>query len=1168
METPWHPPRETFPGAAGDDAARGQLVRWLALPTPREQRRFLETHLHLLAPESEGLLMEELRRTGGQPAETQRLREALRVLQDARARGGTVQAIREAYVNTSGGFALDLPAWLETLGQQLVELKRVQPAYQTGARRRELVQAALTCAHDHAGLAPEALATLHAELALAWFETAYGDFTSVLEAAYHESQAALAVYTLERYPRQYAAIHNVLGRICQSRQVGEARANIEQAIACQHEALRVWTPEAFPYEYAQTQCYLGWAYFRLRMAGERRENLERGLACYRQALGILTLEAFPSEYAHAQNGLGAIYLERLAGERRTNLEQAIASFRQALRVFTPETSPIDYTHLQNNLGNAYWQRLAGTRRENVEQAITCYQQALQVLDRESFPYLAAIYQANLGVVYQHRLAGERQANLEQAIAFFQQALRVLTPESYARESAETHLRLGNVYQERLVGGRQDNLEQALACYHQALRVYTLHSFPEQHRSVQLACAEVQAQRSEWPAIHEAYVAAHEAEDLLVALGAGAVGRDVILKEGRDAHARDGFALARLGRLEEAAVSIERGRARGLAEALQFNAADPALINDEGRRARYIEMRQAFVDAQAALHAPPSRELDDDGRLDLERIAAYRAAKADFDALVAEIRAAGDPADFLGDTFAASSILAAAGRCGSGHALVYLAATPWGGLAVAAFAAHPGLQAPAHFAAFDLPALTTDLLGELLETHLGDDADRVTGGFACALQGSAFDRLRAWPGQTLREHTEALHAACQEASHAGTLDLAAQELLAIPALLPLVDRPLDTFNEAGTALLRGTLAYLLLQHELERCLGRLGEVAVRPMTAWLRAGGAASLSLIPCGQLSAFPLGAVPLADGRTLIETLPVSLAPSARSLWRNPGTVPESTIQRQGLYALGNPAPTPQELRWGEAEALTLARLADQLGLPAQSRVQWQATRDWLLTALKSGLVVDASCHGRFDLTDFLRSRLLLANQKEVTLAELLSYRIDMRGLRLLILSACQTALLDLSGARDEVRSLAAGMLQAGARAVLATLWPVDDKATYLLMVRFAQEWLPRMTQEAPAAALARAQRWLRTVTNQDLQLWQASIAQAYQPLASATSSAAPALEPAAVLPGVPAEQLVAVRGGGVRFDTMQAQERIRETAEEGPPEACPYADPYYWAAFQLIGW
>src|SRR5437660_714376 len=43
--------------------------------------------------------------------------------------------------------------------------------------------------------------------------------------------------------------------------------------------------------------------------------------------------------------------------------------------------------------------------------------------------------------------------------------------------------------------------------------------------------------------------------------------------------------------------------------------------------------------------------------------------------------------------------------------------------------------------------------------------------------------------------------------------------------------------------------------------------------------------------------------------------------------------------------------------------------------------------------------------------------------------------------------------------------------------------------MVRFAMEWFPHMHTEPPATALARSQQWLRTVTNRDLLLWQATL-------------------------------------------------------------------------------
>ena len=200
-------------------------------------------------------------------------------------------------------------------------------------------------------------------------------------------------------------------------------------------------------------------------------------------------------------------------------------------------------------------------------------------------------------------------------------------------------------------------------------------------------------------------------------------------------------------------------------------------------------------------------------------------------------------------------------------------------------------------------------------------------------------------------------------------------------------------------------------------------------------------------------------------ETLPTSIAPSALSLLHDEQLV----APRTGIYTLGNPYPTQQNLRWGEAEAFTLAELGKRLERSANVKVQWQASRDWLIKALRTGLVVNASCHGIFDTQNFLRSRLILAHEEELTLADMLSDQVDLRGLRLLILSACQTAILDMQGARDEVRSLAAGMLQRAA-AIRALLWSVDDRATYLLMVRFALEWFPQMYTEPPATALARA--------------------------------------------------------------------------------------------------
>jgi CHAT domain-containing protein len=80
--------------------------------------------------------------------------------------------------------------------------------------------------------------------------------------------------------------------------------------------------------------------------------------------------------------------------------------------------------------------------------------------------------------------------------------------------------------------------------------------------------------------------------------------------------------------------------------------------------------------------------------------------------------------------------------------------------------------------------------------------------------------------------------------------------------------------------------------------------------------------------------------------------------------------------------------------------------------------------------------------------SFLLLGDGSRMTLAQIRT-KLNFNGVELLTLSACETALGDDSVAHHgvEVEGLGAIAQQAGAKAVLATLWPVADGSTALLM-------------------------------------------------------------------------------------------------------------------------
>ena len=85
----------------------------------------------------------------------------------------------------------------------------------------------------------------------------------------------------------------------------------------------------------------------------------------------------------------------------------------------------------------------------------------------------------------------------------------------------------------------------------------------------------------------------------------------------------------------------------------------------------------------------------------------------------------------------------------------------------------------------------------------------------------------------------------------------------------------------------------------------------------------------------------------------------------------------------------------------------------------------------------VHFACHGVQDSKNPTNSALLLSGSSRLTLSEIIGMRMPSKDLA--FLSACQTATgnEDLS---DEAVHLAAGMLSAGYRGVLATMWSISD--------------------------------------------------------------------------------------------------------------------------------
>lgn len=112
------------------------------------------------------------------------------------------------------------------------------------------------------------------------------------------------------------------------------------------------------------------------------------------------------------------------------------------------------------------------------------------------------------------------------------------------------------------------------------------------------------------------------------------------------------------------------------------------------------------------------------------------------------------------------------------------------------------------------------------------------------------------------------------------------------------------------------------------------------------------------------------------------------------------------------------------------------------------------------------------FDLRpgQMARSSLLLGDGSRMALDTIA--RLDFRGHDLITLSACETGIGGAAGSDGrEVEGLNLLLIRRGARAVLASLWRVDDRSTSALMAMFYR----KLASHEPAEALRRAQDAVR---------------------------------------------------------------------------------------------
>ena len=192
----------------------------------------------------------------------------------------------------------------------------------------------------------------------------------------------------------------------------------------------------------------------------------------------------------------------------------------------------------------------------------------------------------------------------------------------------------------------------------------------------------------------------------------------------------------------------------------------------------------------------------------------------------------------------------------------------------------------------------------------------------------------------------------------------------------------------------------------------------------------------------------------------------------------------------------------------------------------------------LKGYQVIHIASHFSLNAGDATQSFLLMGDGQVLTVNELkTNEELSFEDVDLLTLSACQTAVVEKDGSGKEIEGFGYVAQQKGAKAILATLWSVADESTQVLMSEFYRlhKANPLLTK---AAALQLAQ--------------QEMIEGKLRPQLPSTGTKSPGTKP---------------EGASERATTDETMNAANEPPRFSYDPKKPYAHPYYWAPFILIG-
>jgi CHAT domain-containing protein len=844
------------------------------------------------------------------------------------------------------------------------------------------------------------------------------------------------------------------------------------------------------------------------------------------ALALVDRAQQPELWAALQLEFGNSLAQNPQEEQADNLEAAIVHYQAALTVYTREAMPTNWATTQNNLANVYQSRYERSGEERwATLAEEAYQAALTVYTREAMPTNWATTQNNLANVYQRRYersGEERWATLAEEA--FQAALTVYTREAMPTDWAMTQNNLAIVYRRRYErSGEERWATLAEEAFQIALAIFTPAVAPSMANRIGRNLARLYTRQGRWGDAHNVYTIALTAAENQYLAAPGDSERRHLMAEHADLYRADAQCLVHMGHPARAWVRLESGQARALGEAIGLEAL-ASLHHGSAAADELRALRRAVQQADYDLQAADARFSAVHSQAEQQSAAtARRQARQTLETAYATLRVRVatlglEPAVLDATTLTDLPLP-------PNTAAVTLLLTP---------AASQALIL--HGSAVRTMVLPETLSLTAINRLVSDLPPQMAGWIDT--YNTRWQALRALELAQGTGHTDldAAQHALEEANAAWhvALDAIAGDSGAARAGWYFAYRLAYETVRGEDHAQAERAALNAWKQTVEHARAFLAEHLWQPLAAALPAS-VTQVLFVPTGPTALLPVHAA-------APDHLTVAYTPSL-GIWQQcAARVGSHMPHATRTLFLATPA---NDLFFTQAEAEWLRDRAVAQGHQVTWLERPQATVANVAAQARGHAIVHFAGHAGYHWHAPLASALVCVDGPLTLTA--IRQAMDLRLARLITLSACSTGLSDVFASGEEFVGLPAALLETGAPAVVASLWPVHDVSTAFVMDRFYELWLGS-EERTIAEALAAATRWLRTATKADL-------------LARIAAS---------VL-SLETRQLVqAALDTALRLEAERMADAISLVATDeilSRPDHHPFASPHYWAAFAAWG-